>query len=157
MWCGHWSVVRADGQPTHGRPGYSDSAEPHNPARGAIQRPWKIEGSSIYSQHWYVYRGVLWGLDGLCMCCISVSLSSCQFHMSCSSCCGRQARSQDFAQGGGAAPQKGPLPSVQMAPSDSPKGPFSLTRGPSDLHRGPLNVHGALWSFREGPGGPKDL
>ena len=59
--------------------------------------------------------------------------------------------------GGGAAPQKGPLPSVQRAPSDSPKGPFSLTRGPSDLHRGPLNVHGALWSFRQGPGGPKDL
>ena len=60
-------------------------------------------------------------------------------------------------RGGGAAPQKGPLPSVQRAPSDSPKGPFSLTRGPSDLHRGPLNVHGALWSFREGPDGPKDL
>ena len=71
----------------------------------------------------------------------------------------RQARSQDFAQGGGGGRrlERAPFPSVQRAPSDSPKGPFSLTRGPSDLHRGPLNVHGALWSFREGPGGPKDL
>ena len=67
---------------------------------------------------------------------------------------GMQARSQDFAQGGGGGASKGPLP-------ERSKGPFSsVERVPfpsADLHRGPLNVHGALWSFREGPGGPKDL
>ena len=56
-------------------------------------------------------------------------------------------------RGGGGA-SKGPLP-------ERSKGPFSsVERAPfpsADLHRGPLNAHGALWSFREGPGGPKDL